>query len=61
MSSDEILEMKQLMESLKEQLDDRKAALPAHSVRPGQMVEIEELEEQISDLKKKINELERAG
>ena len=61
MSSDEIIEMKILMESLKEQLDDRKAALPAHSVRPGQIVEIEDLEDQISALKNKIDELERAG
>ncbi len=33
---------------LKERLRDREAALPAHSVRPHQIQEIEELEEKIA-------------
>ena len=35
-------------QELKEKLRDREAALPAHSVRPHQIQEIEELEEKIA-------------
>jgi hypothetical protein len=36
------------IQNLKERLRDREAALPAHSVRPHQIQEIEELEEKIA-------------
>ncbi|MBT8407003.1 MAG: histidine kinase [Deltaproteobacteria bacterium] len=38
------------IQNLKEKLGDREAALPAHSVRPHQIQEIEELEEEIAKL-----------
>ena len=38
------------IQKLKERLRDREAALPAHSVRPHQIQEIEELEEKIAAL-----------
>jgi len=41
-------ELLELIQELKEKLRDREAALPAHSVRPHQILEIEELEEKIS-------------
>jgi hypothetical protein len=40
------------LDELREALKDREAALPAHSVRPHQIMIIEELEEEI-DLKEK--------
>jgi hypothetical protein len=44
------------IEDLKEKLRDREAALPAHSVRPLQLQEIEELEERIAELEKMFGE-----
>lgn len=48
---------KELLEEIKnleEKLRDREAALPAHSVRPHQIQEIEELEEKIAALERKL-------
>ncbi len=42
------------LSKLKIELADRNAALPAHSIRPHQILEIEELEEQIKALEEKI-------
>ncbi len=39
---------------LKERLSDRKAALPAHSIRPNQILAIEELEEEIATREGKL-------
>jgi hypothetical protein len=44
------------IQDLREKLRDREAALPAHSVRPHQLLEIEELEERIAELKKMLGE-----
>ena len=41
---------------LKARLREREAALPAHSVRPYQILEIEELEERIATLERKLDE-----
>ncbi len=45
------------IEDLKEELRERKAALPAHSVRPHQILAIEELEDQIEEVEKQIKRL----
>jgi chromosome segregation ATPase len=45
------------IEELKAKLRDREVALPAHSVRPHQVQEIEELEEEIARLEKMLGEL----
>ena len=45
------------IEDLKAKLGDRQAALPAHSVRPHQVQEIEELEEEIARLEKMLGEI----
>lgn len=42
---------------LKEKLGNREAALPAHSVRPHQVEEIEELEDKIPSLEKMLGEI----
>ena len=44
------------MQELKRKLRDREAALPAHSVRPHQLQEIEELEERIAELEEMLGE-----
>lgn len=45
------------IQELKEKLSDREAALPAHSVRPHQVQVIEELEEKIVALEKKLENM----
>ena len=47
------------IEALEEQLREREASLPAHSVRPQQIVVIEELEIAIEEKKKELDELRR--
>jgi phosphoribosylanthranilate isomerase len=39
---------------LKGELEERQAALPAHSIRPHQLIEIEELEEKIAETEKEL-------
>ncbi len=51
-------ELEKKLEDLKEQLRDREAALPAHSVRPHQLLVIEELEDEIEAVEKEIKRLE---
>lgn len=47
-------ELLEKIKMLKEKLGDREAALPAHSVRPHQIQVIEELEDEIAKLEKKL-------
>jgi chromosome segregation ATPase len=57
MAEAEIQELLEEIQNLKEKLRDREAALPAHSVRPHQIQEIEELEEKIAALEGKLAEV----
>ena len=45
------------IEELQEQLRDREKALPAHSVRPHQLLVIEELEDQIAEKEEELSRL----
>jgi hypothetical protein len=45
---------------LKAELAEREAALPAHSIRPHQLMVIEDLEEEISKKKEALKVLEAA-
>jgi hypothetical protein len=45
------------IETLKEELKDREKALPAHTIRPHQLLAIEELEEKIRILEEKLRSL----
>jgi hypothetical protein len=45
------------IEALKEELKDREKALPAHTIRPHQLLAIEELEEKIRLLEEKLQSL----
>jgi len=56
MTAKRIKALEQEIEDLKEQLADRELALPAHSIRPHQIMIIEELEDKIEA---KENELKR--
>ena len=50
-------ELKKEIQALEEKLKDREASLPAHSVRPQQMLAIEELETAIEEKKKELERL----
>ncbi len=54
MTDKTLAELRDELERLNAQLTDRKAALPAHSMRPNQLMEIEELEEKIKSVKQEI-------
>ena len=43
---------------LEAELKDREKALPAHSIRPHQLIEIEELEDQVARVREQIADLE---
>lgn len=47
-------ELEKEIRDLEEQLKERKAALPAHSIRPHQLLAIEELEDAIEEKKKEL-------
>lgn len=50
-------ELKKEIRELEEELKDREASLPAHSIRPQQMLVIEELETAIEEKKKELERL----
>jgi hypothetical protein len=53
-----IKQIREDIEQLKVELAEREAALPAHSVRPHQLIAIEELEEEISMKQEVLKALE---
>ena len=52
-------ELEREIKELEAQLRDREASLPAHSVRPQQIVVIEELEAGIEKKKRELADLKR--
>ncbi|MFO8163077.1 MAG: hypothetical protein ACQEQO_04030 [Thermodesulfobacteriota bacterium] len=52
-------ELKEEIRVLEEKLKDRQDSLPAHSVRPQQMLVIEELETAIEEKKKDLERLKK--
>jgi hypothetical protein len=50
-------ELAKEIEALKEELMDRERALPAHTIRPHQLLAIEELEEKIRRLEEILRTL----
>lgn len=52
-------ELEEEIRKLEEELKDREAALPAHSVRPHQLLIIEELEEKIQVKKKELHSIQK--
>lgn len=54
-----IEQLQEEIRRLKEEKADREAALPAHSIRPHQLLIIEELEEEISRKQEELKALEK--
>ena len=48
------------LDKLREDLKDREAALPAHSIRPNQILAIEALEEEIEAVEKELEQYDRS-
>ena len=59
MVNDSIEQLKNDIRRLEEEKAEREAALPVHSVRPHQLLVIEELEEEIERKKEELEKLER--
>lgn len=57
MIMDKVEALEKEIKELEEKLRDREAALPAHSVRPHQLLLIEELETAIEEKKKELEKL----
>lgn len=55
--NEKIKDLEEDIERLKAELADREMALPAHSVKPHQLIVIEELEEAISIKQEMLNTL----
>jgi hypothetical protein len=53
-ASEEAQELRDKLERLRAELAERQASIPIHSVRPHQLIEIEELEEEIAELEKRL-------
>ena len=50
-------ELEEKLEALRAALEDREKALPAHSVRPQQLLAIEALEEEIAGVESELRRL----
>ncbi len=57
MIMDKVEALEKEIKELEEKLRDREAALPAHSVRPHQLLLIEELETAIEEKKKELEKV----
>jgi hypothetical protein len=53
----EVTQLQDKIRRLKEEKADREKALPAHSIRPNQLLVIEELEEEISRLQEELRRI----
>ena len=53
----EVIRLQEEIHRLKEEKADREKALPAHSIRPNQLLVIEELEEEISRLQEELRKI----
>jgi hypothetical protein len=49
-TDDERSRLEAKLEALRRELDERRASVPAHTIRPHQLLILEELEEKIADL-----------
>ena len=57
-SKEEVKKLLGEIETLKVELQEREKSLPAHSIRPHQLLAIEELEDRIHTLEERVQQLE---
>ena len=46
--------LEQKLAEMKSELEERNGSIPIHSIRPHQLIEIEELEDKIADIEQKL-------
>jgi archaellum component FlaC len=46
--------LEERLRRLRAELEERKSSIPIHSIRPHQLIQIEELEEEIEELEKEL-------
>ena len=56
MSGEERKSLEERLQKLRAELKERESSIPAHSIRPHQLIEIEELEEEIEELEKRLEQ-----
>lgn len=61
MSDERMAELQARLAERRAELAEMKASLPAHTVRPHQMIQIEETEEEIAELEGQLAELREAS
>ncbi|UCF98363.1 MAG: hypothetical protein JSV89_02235 [Spirochaetaceae bacterium] len=44
------------LRKLRAELEERQSSIPIHSIRPHQLIEIEELEEEIEEIEKRLDQ-----
>ena len=49
--------LEQELARLQAELEERKASIPIHSIRPHQLIEIEELEEAVQEIQARLKHL----
>ena len=54
MTNEEREDLETKLAQLNARLTERVASIPAHSIRPHQFIEIEELEEEIAEIEKRL-------
>lgn len=59
MDKEKITKLKEELSALKERYKEREASIPIHSIRPHQLIKLEELEEQIAEKEKELSNLLR--
>jgi len=59
MEKERIKKLRNDLAELKERYREREASIPAHSIRPHQLIELEELEEAIQDKETELIRLTR--
>jgi hypothetical protein len=56
MNGEERKAVEERLEKMRAELEERKSSVPIHSIRPHQLIEIEELEEEIQELEKRLEQ-----
>ncbi|MFH2007429.1 MAG: histidine kinase [bacterium] len=59
MDDDSLEFLEKQLGALEARLRDRQVALPAHSIRPHQLIELEELEEEVARIRQRLTDHEK--
>ena len=60
-NADKLEQLRQELDQLVAERNERKRSIPAHSIRPHQLLILEELDERIQALRAEIEALQRNG